>query len=118
MPIPFRRPPVSAMDIPTTPAAAALIRQLVERHGPIMFHLGGGCCDGSAPLCVPLGEFKLGDSDVLYGFVAGCPLYLGASLHACWGRPVVEMDVAPGRGGGFSLETPEGVRFIVRPHGE
>lgn len=106
------------MDIPATPAAAALIRQLIDRHGPIMFHLGGGCCDGSAPLCLKVGEFKLGDSDVPYGRVEGCPLYLGASLHACWGKPVVEMDVTPGRGGGFSLEVPEGVRFILRSKDE
>ena len=31
-------------------AARALIEQLKARYCEIMFHLSGGCCDGSAPM--------------------------------------------------------------------
>ena len=50
-----------------TPEAAAVLRRLRARHGPLMFHQSGGCCDGSAPMCFPTSEFIVGDADVLLG---------------------------------------------------
>lgn len=101
--------------IVTTPEAEALIHHLTLRHGPLMFHQSGGCCDGSAPMCFPLGEFKVGAQDVLLGLVAGeVPVWIGAAQFEYWRHTQVTIDVVPGRGAGMSLEAPEGLRFIVR----
>jgi uncharacterized protein (DUF779 family) len=98
-----------------TPAAEDLVRRLAARHGPLMFHQSGGCCDGSAPMCYPRGEFRVGASDVLLGHVAeGTPFWMSADQYAYWRHTRLTVDVVPGRGSGFSLEAPEGVRFLVR----
>lgn len=98
-----------------TPEAENWIRRLADRHGPLMFHQSGGCCDGSAPMCFPRGEFKVGGQDVLLGHVAGdTPVWIGAAQFEYWRHTQVTIDVVPGRGAGMSLETPEGIRFIVR----
>jgi uncharacterized protein (DUF779 family) len=99
----------------STSQADALIAQLTARHGPLMFHQSGGCCDGSAPMCFPRGEFKVGAQDVLLGHVAGdVPVWIGAAQFEYWRHTQITIDVVPGRGAGMSLESPEGVRFIVR----
>ncbi|MGV9274718.1 DUF779 domain-containing protein [Streptomyces griseosporeus] len=98
-----------------TEAAADLLRQLTSRHGPVMFHQSGGCCDGSAPMCYPRGEFRVGGSDVLLGHVAGdTPFWMSADQYRYWEHTHLTVDVVPGRGSGFSLEAPEGVRFLLR----
>ncbi|WP_327754529.1 DUF779 domain-containing protein (plasmid) [Sphingobium sp. SJ10-10] len=95
--------------------AEALIARLTARHGPLMFHQSGGCCDGSAPMCFPRGEFKVGGQDVLLGHVAGdVPVWIGAAQFEYWRHTQITIDVVPGRGAGMSLESPEGMRFIVR----
>ncbi|HEY8378142.1 MAG TPA: DUF779 domain-containing protein [Nannocystis sp.] len=104
--------PGNALD--ATPAALALIASLRRRFGPLMFHQSGGCCDGSAPMCYPRGEFKLGARDVLLGEVGGCPFYIGGDQYARWRHTRLTLDVVPGRGAGFSLEAPDGVRFLIR----
>ncbi|MDF0544407.1 DUF779 domain-containing protein [Sphingobium sp. H39-3-25] len=99
----------------STPEADALIARLTARHGLLMFHQSGGCCDGSAPMCFPRGEFKVGAQDVLLGMIAGdVPVWIGAAQFTYWRHTQVTIDVVPGRGAGMSLESPEGVRFIVR----
>lgn len=112
------------MDAPprilSTPAADAMIAHLQGIHGRLMFHQSGGCCDGSAPMCYPAGEFRVGGQDVLLGYVAddavtgGVPVWIGAAQFEYWRHTQVTIDVVPGRGAGFSLEGPEGLRFIVR----
>ena len=98
-----------------TDAAIAMIAALQAKHGPLMFHQSGGCCDGSAPMCYPAGEFRVGTQDVLLGEVAGnVPVWIGAAQFAYWRHTQVTIDVVPGRGAGFSLEGPEGVRFVIR----
>lgn len=97
-----------------TPAAAELIVRLRAQHGALLFHQSGGCCDGSAPMCYPEGDFRVGSRDVRLGEIAGCPFYIGAAQHACWAHTQLIIDVVPGRGAGFSLEAPEGVRFLTR----
>lgn len=98
-----------------TDEAVALIERLSTIHGPLMFHQSGGCCDGSAPMCYPAGEFRVGRQDVLLGEVAnGVPVWIGAAQFAYWRHTQVTIDVVPGRGAGFSLEGPEGMRFIIR----
>src|SRR3954449_9663054 len=100
--------------IAVTPAAEALLRMLRGIHGPLMFHQSGGCCDGSAPMCYPRGEFRVGRQDVYLGTVEGCPVYIGAAQFECWRHTQIIIDLVPGRGSGFSLEAPEGVRFLTR----
>ncbi|MES2158441.1 MAG: DUF779 domain-containing protein [Pseudomonadota bacterium] len=98
-----------------TPSAEAWMQRLTVQHGPLMFHQSGGCCDGSAPMCFPRGEFRVGGQDVLLGHVAGnVPVWIGAAQFEYWRHTQVTIDVVPGRGAGMSLESPEGVRFIVR----
>lgn len=98
-----------------TDAAVALIGRLKTIHGPLMFHQSGGCCDGSAPMCYPAGEFKVGAQDILLGTIAGdVPVWIGAAQFEYWRHTQVTIDVVPGRGAGFSLEGPEGLRFIIR----
>ena len=99
--------------------AADLIRRLTGLHGPVMFHQSGGCCDGSAPMCYPDGEFRLGGSDVHLGDLdvgleRHVPVWMSAAQFAYWKHTHLTIDVVPGRGAGFSLEAPEGVRFLIR----
>jgi uncharacterized protein (DUF779 family) len=105
------------MDVPRvdiTPEAAAVLRRLEAEHGPLMFHQSGGCCDGSSPMCYPSSEFHIGQRDVHLGDVAGVPVYIGGHQFEVWQHTQLLIDVVPGRGGGFSLEAPLGVRFLTR----
>ena len=100
-----------------TAAAAKLLGELVERHGPVMFHQSGGCCDGSSPMCYPDGDFIVGDRDVLLGVLdvgAGVPVWISGPQFQAWKHTQLVIDVVPGRGSGFSVEAPEGVRFLTR----
>ncbi|MCX5365436.1 DUF779 domain-containing protein [Streptomyces sp. NBC_00124] len=103
-----------------TPAAADLLRRLHEAHGPLMFHQSGGCCDGSAPMCYPAGEFRTGGSDVLLseleveGVGEAVTFWMSRSQFEVWSHTRLIVDVVEGRGSGFSLEAPEGVRFLIR----
>lgn len=97
-----------------TDATRELIGKLVAMHGPLLFHQSGGCCDGSAPMCYPRGEFKIGPVDVLMGEIAGQPFYMSRDQFTYWQHTQLNIDVVPGRGSGFSLEAPEGVRFLTR----
>ncbi|MEA1672959.1 DUF779 domain-containing protein [Nitrospirillum sp. BR 11163] len=106
------RAPVVRVD--ATPEALALIQRLEARHGPLLFHQSGGCCDGSAPMCYPRGEFMTGDGDVLLGEIGGQPFYMGKAQFEYWKHTRLTIDVVPGRGGMFSLEGPEGLRFLTR----
>ena len=100
--------------VTATPAAVALIEKLAGLHGPLLFHQSGGCCDGSAPMCYPRHEFKVGAQDVYLGEIGGQPFYMGAAQFDYWQQTHLIIDVVPGRGSGFSLEAPEGVRFLTR----
>jgi len=97
-----------------TEAALALIDKLKRRVGALMFHQSGGCCDGSAPMCYQAGEFRTGQSDVRLGAIGGCDFFMSASQFEYWRHTQLIIDVVPGRGSGFSLEAPEGVRFLTR----
>ena len=114
-----------------TAEAVGLLRKLWAQHGPLMFHQSGGCCDGSAPMCYPAGEFLTGDSDVLLGrfdlsahdgggsgsaYDGGLPLefWMSREQFGYWSHTHLTVDVVPGRGSGFSVEAPEGKRFLIR----
>ncbi len=100
--------------VTATPEALALITKLEAVHGPVMFHQSGGCCDGSAPMCYPHGEFRVGKSDVKLGVIGDAPFYMSESQFEYWQHTHLTIDVVPGRGSGFSLESPENVRFLTR----
>ena len=99
--------------------AAVLLRKLTTAHGPLMFHQSGGCCDGSSPMCYLAGEFRVGGSDVLLGELIvdniADPIKVWISLpqFEYWKHTHITIDAIPGRGGGFSLESPEGMRFLI-----
>ncbi|MFD5189470.1 DUF779 domain-containing protein [Streptomyces sp. NPDC058357] len=109
-----------APPVELTPAAAELLRRLRRVHGPLMFHQSGGCCDGSAPMCYQDGEFRTGGSDVLVasldvdGVAERIPFWMSRSQFEVWSHTRLIVDVVAGRGSGFSLEAPEGVRFLIR----
>ncbi|HCX85796.1 MAG TPA: DUF779 domain-containing protein [Micrococcales bacterium] len=126
---------MTSQDLPervaVTPAAATMLVQLRAQHGPLMFHQSGGCCDGSSPMCYPDGEFLTGDADVHLGDLAvvpdgvadgvadggepfTVPVWMSKAQYEYWKHTHLTIDVVKGRGAGFSLEAPEGVRFLIR----
>ncbi len=105
---------MNTVRVDATEEAIDLIDRLVAAHGPVLFHQSGGCCDGSSPMCFPLGEFRIGSSDVLLGEVGGAEFWMSGPQFEYWQHTRLTLDVVTGRGGGFSLEAPEGVRFLIR----
>ncbi|MBB2917786.1 DUF779 domain-containing protein [Cupriavidus alkaliphilus] len=97
-----------------TPAALALIAELAARHGALMFHQSGGCCDGSAPMCYPAGELLVGPGDVCLGQIGGAAFYMTRAQFEYWRHTRLVIDVVPGAGGMFSLEGRTGKRFLTR----
>lgn len=111
----------SALErVDLTSGAADLLRRLTVIHGPLMFHQSGGCCDGSSPMCYPDGEFLTGAADIhlgdlhVDGLDAGVPFWMSVNQYEYWKHTHLTVDVVPGRGSGFSVEAPEGVRFLIR----
>lgn len=105
--------------VAVTDAAAGLLRELAAAHGPLMFHQSGGCCDGSAPMCYPVGMFQVGPGDVLLGAlevpgIAPVEVYMSRAQFEYWKYTHLTIDVVPGRGAGFSVEGPTGMRFLIR----
>lgn len=102
-----------------TPEAVDMISSLGRRHGPLMFHQSGGCCDGSSPMCYPAGDFLTGDADILLGTIdipdAGhVEFWMSREQFNYWRHTRLTVDIVPGRGSGFSVEAPEGKRFLIR----
>jgi uncharacterized protein (DUF779 family) len=100
--------------VTATPAALALIDELRSEYGPVMFHQSGGCCDGSSPMCYPVGDFIISDGDVHLGTVGGADFYISRSQFGVWKHTHIMLDVVPGRGGMFSLENGREKRFHIR----
>lgn len=99
--------------VSATDKARAVIEQLRQKHGELMFHQSGGCCDGSAPMCFAKGDFLVGSRDVCLGEVEGCRFYMAADQFEYYRHSHIVIDVAPGRGSSFSLEIPLGLRFMA-----
>ena len=109
----------SLQKVSATPAARELLAEIIADHGPVLFHQSGGCCDGSAPMCYPDGDFTLGGSDVHLGDLtveglAPIGFHMSQSQVEYWKHSHLTVDVVKGRGSGFSVESPEGVRFLIR----
>ena len=99
--------------VSVTEKARAVIDQLRETHGELMFHQSGGCCDGSAPMCFEKGEFLIGSRDVCLGEIHGCKFYMAADQFEFYKNMRITVDVSEGRGSSFSLEIPLGLRFMA-----
>ena len=102
-----------------TESAIELIEKLWLMHGPLMFHQSGGCCDGSAPMCYSAGEFCVGGGDVLLGTLElsnerEIGFWMSREQFDLWAHTHLTVDAVPGRGSGFSLDAPEGQRFLIR----
>ncbi len=104
----------TVLRVTATQPALDLISKLRAKYGALMFHQSGGCCDGSAPMCYPKDEFIVGDYDRLLGHIGGAPFYISGPQFEYWQHTALIIDVVPGRGGMFSLEGPEGLRFLTR----
>lgn len=102
------------LRVTATPAALDLIAELRAEHGPVMFHQSGGCCDGSSPMCYPVGDFLTGDSDVHLGQVSGADFWISRPQFEVWKHTHLILDVVRGRGGMFSLENGRDKRFLIR----
>lgn len=102
-------------NITATPAALALLAEIEADHGPVIFHLSGGCCDGTAPMVYPAGEFRLGAHDVQLGSVGRAGFWTSGAQAAAWADTALLIDAVPGRGGAFSLDNPRDRHFVVRP---
>lgn len=105
------------------PETVELLRKIWSRVGPLMFHQSGGCCDGSSPMCFPAGDFLTSDRDVLLGRLDIAPaggepqvidFWMSVEQFEYWSHTFLSVDVVSGRGSGFSLEAPEGKRFMIR----
>ena len=101
-------------SVQATPAAVEAIERLREQHGSIVFHQSGGCCDGSAPMCLTTAELPAGPNDVVLGEIATVPFLIDTEQYERWGRPEFEIDLAPGAAESFSLEGADGVHFVSR----
>jgi uncharacterized protein (DUF779 family) len=110
----------SPSRVDLTGEAADLLRRLTGIHGELMFHQSGGCCDGSSPMCFPAGDFLTSEADVhlgdlvVDGLTEPVAFWMSASQYAYWKHTHLTVDVVRGRGSGFSVEAPEGVRFLIR----
>ncbi|MCL7749420.1 DUF779 domain-containing protein [Halalkalibacter alkaliphilus] len=102
------------IKVTATKEALVLIDLLKKKHGPLMFHQSDGCCDGSSPMCYAENEFMIGESDTLLGEIGNCPFYISSAQYEYWKHTQLIIDVVKGRGGMFSLEGPEGKRFLTR----
>lgn len=94
--------------------AKAVVKQLKDRFGELMFHQSGGCCDGSQPMCFEKGDFKIGESDVCLGTIENTEFWMSKDQQEYWQYTQLTIDVVPGRGSSFSLEIPMGLRFITK----
>jgi uncharacterized protein (DUF779 family) len=105
---------MSVKRVLITDEAKEVIDKLHDRHGELMFHQSGGCCDGSSPMCYKEGQFRVGQSDVKLGEVYGTPFYMAKDQFEYWKHMQLTLDVKEGRGSSFSLEIPMGVRFVIK----
>ena len=100
--------------VTATDAARVLLSEIIEDHGPVLFHQSGGCCDGSSPMCYPKDDFKIGLSDVKLGEIDGSAVYISGSQFQVWQHTQLIIDVVAGRGGMFSLDNGREKRFLTR----
>ena len=96
-----------------TEAATTILEQLKEKHGALIFHQSGGCCDGSAPMLLEKDDMYLDESDILLGCLNGVNFYMNQDQFEYWKHTHLTVDITEGRGASFSLEIPLGLRFLI-----
>ena len=99
--------------IDITEKAKKIVEKIKDKHGDLIFHQSGGCCDGSAPMIFEKDDMYLDESDILLGEIANVPFYMNKDQYEYWKHTHLTVDITEGRGASFSLEIPLGVRFIV-----
>jgi len=105
---------VDITRVSATQETLRLIQELESEYGPLVFHQSGGCCDGSAPMCFPRNEFRVGAQDPFLGEIGGSPFFMSNGQFSYWEHTHLIIDVVDGRGGMFSIEGPSGKRFLTR----
>ena len=100
--------------VTATEAARELLNEIRADHGDVLFHQSGGCCDGSSPMCYPVGDFRIGASDVKLGEIDGAEVWISGPQFEAWKHTQLILDVVPGRGGMFSLDNGREKRFLTR----
>ena len=96
-----------------SPAALQLLEELRHQHGALLIHQSGGCCDGSAPMCLRQQDMLIGDGDILVGVIDTTPFYMARAQWTYWENCHLVLDVEPGRAGMFSLEGSTGRHFVI-----
>lgn len=105
---------MATQRVTSTEAANKIIDQLREEHGTeLMFHQSGGCCDGSAPMCFEVGDFMVGSRDIKMGEIHGCEFFMSPDQFEYMKNTHLTIDIVKGRGSGFSIEIPLGLRFMA-----
>jgi uncharacterized protein len=99
--------------VTATPAALDLFGRLRVRHGDLIVHISGGCCDGSSPMCLRAADLPASPHDVQLGTLAGVPVVIDGDQDRRWQHPSFHLDVAAGAAGGFSLEALEDLHFTA-----
>ena len=97
-----------------TKEACEVLDKLKERHGDLMFHQSGGCCDGSSPMCLENGDLLLNENDIWLGKIHGCNFFMSKDQFEYWKHTHLLVDITKGRGSNFSLEIPLGLRFVTK----
>lgn len=94
--------------------AIKVVDKLRQRHGELMFHQSGGCCDGSSPMCLEKGDLLLNENDVWLGNIHGCDFFMSKDQFEYWKHTHLTVDIVKGKGGSFSLDIPTGYRFLIK----
>ena len=95
-----------------TDAARTAVAELTRTVGPLVIVQSAGCCDGSAPMCLPAADFPLGAGDIHVGDVEGVPVYVALRELRAWEHRELVIDVAPGYADGLSLAPGDGLHFV------
>lgn len=93
--------------------AIKLTKKLEEQYGPLIFHLSGGCCDGSQLMCFSESDFILGDSDIFLTYVGNNPVCISKDQFEYLKCNQILIDAKKGKGGSFSLETSLGMSYTL-----
>ena len=99
--------------VTSTSTARGLLTLLRTKHGDLIVHITGGCCDGSSPMCLKAAELPASPHDVSLGSVAGVPVCIDSDQDRRWKQPNFHLGVAAGAAGGFSLESLEDLHFTA-----
>jgi uncharacterized protein (DUF779 family) len=97
----------------TAAAERVVERAKKDRRGALVFTIGTGCCESTAPFLYE--DFWPGPDSEPVGEVAGVTVYAPAYLRALYpGSEAVTVDVEDSMAESMSIETEYGCRFVLR----